>query len=116
MSETQGADVAFYDASEGQEQALHEPRPASEAPPVAQVTPPAPPSTPVVSPALSAAQIAPETPTRARCAPCSSVYEDPVPPPRTSRTCFKEVSRSYTTVRSHTMPKMVQLKRRGVQT
>ena len=62
MSETQGSDVPFYDAREGQEPGPLEPSAASEAPPVAQVTPPAPPTTPATSPAFSVAQLAPETP------------------------------------------------------
>ena len=79
IQETQGPDEAFHDAPERQEQAPQELHPASEAPPVAQVPPPAPPSTPISSPALSAAQIAPETPTRARCSPCSTELPNPHP-------------------------------------
>ena len=67
--DTQGSDGAFFDAPERQEQALapRERRAASEAPPVVHVTPPAPPSTPIASPALSAAQMVPETPPMPRC-------------------------------------------------
>ena len=77
--ETQGSDGTFYDAPEGQEQVPHEQRTAaSEASPVCQVISPAPPSTPVVSPALSAAKIAPETPTKPR----SIMLNYPPVPPR----------------------------------
>ena len=64
VPETPGSEVPYYDAPERQEEGAREQRAASEAPPVIRISPPAPPA----SPALSAPQNAPETPSRARYA------------------------------------------------